>query len=200
MALLSSYLTRARTSSIAPYIHGDVLDLGCGSHGTATIYEQYRQQMTNYCGIERFQESVRLLSERHPAGQFFARDLDRDHLELNRKFDCILMIALIEHLFNQQHVMSEVVNALKPGGIVVMTTPTPFGNDIVHRLGASLGLFAKAAVDDHIVIYNHHRFRLMAKEVGLQLKSYQTFQFLCNQIVVLSKGAGPGTASINSTR
>jgi hypothetical protein len=96
--------------------------------------------------------------------------------------------------------MSEVVNALKPGGIVVMTTPTPFGNDIVHRLGASLGLFAKAAVDDHIVIYNHHRFSLMAIEVGLQLKSYQTFQFLCNQIVVLSKGAGPGTASINSTR
>lgn len=97
------------------------------------------------------------------------------------------MVALIEHLFNQQHVMSEVANALKPGGIIVMTTPTPFGNDVVHRLGASIGLFAKAAVDDHIVIYNHHRFRLMAKEVDLQLKSYRKFQFFCNQIAVLAR-------------
>lgn len=97
------------------------------------------------------------------------------------------MIALIEHLFNQQHIMSEVVDALNPNGIVVMTTPTPFGNDIVHRLGGNMGLFAKAAVDDHIVIYNHHRFRLMAGEVGLQIKSYRTFQFFCNQIVILEK-------------
>lgn len=97
------------------------------------------------------------------------------------------MIALIEHLFNQQHVMSQVVDALNPDGVVVMTTPTPFGNDIVHRLGGRFGLFAKAAVDDHIVIYNHHRFRIMANEVGLQVKAYRTFQFLCNQIAVLEK-------------
>jgi SAM-dependent methyltransferase len=197
MALLTPHLTRARTARIAPYIRGDVLDLGCGSHGTASIYEQYGERMTHYCGIERSEESVRKLSERYPSGRFFARDLDRDQLGLNRKFDCILMIALIEHLFNQQHVMSEVVNALKPAGIVVMTTPTPFGNDIVHRLGANMGLFAKAAVDDHIVIYNHHRFRLMAGEVGLELKSYHTFQLFCNQLAVLSKAASP--ESINST-
>lgn len=188
MALLSPHLTRARTAVIAPYIHGDVLDLGCGSYETAKIFKQHGDRMSYYCGIERSEESVRRLSEHYPSGHFFAKDLDHDRLELNREFDCILMIALIEHLFNQQHVMSEVANALKPGGIVVITTPTPFGNDIVHRLGAKAGLFAKSAVDDHIVIYNHHRFRIMAREVGLQLKHYRTFQFFCNQLAVLSKG------------
>ena len=187
MGLLTPYLTHVRTTRIAPYIHGSVLDLGCGSHGVAAIYDQYNERMTHYCGIERSDESVQQLSKRYPAGQFFARDLDRDRLGLDKKFDCILMIALIEHLFNQQHIMSEVVDALNPDGIVVMTTPTPFGNDIVHRLGGNMGLFAKAAVDDHIVIYNHHRFRLMAGEVGLQIKSYRTFQFFCNQIAILEK-------------
>jgi len=187
MGLLTPYLTRARTARIAPYIHGSVLDLGCGSLGVSAIYEQYRGQMTQYCGVERSTESVRQLGRRYPDGLFFARDLDRDRLETGQKFDCILMIALIEHLFNQQHIMSEVASALNPNGIVVMTTPTPFGNDFVHRFGASLGLFAKAAVDDHIVIYNHHRFRLMAQEVGLHIKFYTTFQFRCNQLVVLTK-------------
>lgn len=192
MALLTPYLTRARTSRIAPYIHGDILDLGCGSSGHAAIYERYGARIRHYCGIERSEESVRKLRERYPGGQFLARDLDRDPLGLDRKFDCILMIALIEHMFNQQHVMSEVAGALKDSGIVVITTPTPFGNDVVHRLGASVGLFSQAAVDDHIVIYNHHRFRLMAKEVGLQMKSYKRFQLFCNQIAVLARD---GTSS-----
>ncbi len=58
------------------------------------------------------------------------------------------MIAVIEHLFNQKFVMDEVSNVLKPGGKVVVTTPTPFGNDVVHRVGATLGLFAKTAMND----------------------------------------------------
>jgi 2-polyprenyl-3-methyl-5-hydroxy-6-metoxy-1,4-benzoquinol methylase len=44
------------------------------------------------------------------------------------------MIALMEHPFNQKHVMTEVKRALKPEGVVVITTPAVSGNDIVLRL------------------------------------------------------------------
>jgi 2-polyprenyl-3-methyl-5-hydroxy-6-metoxy-1,4-benzoquinol methylase len=97
------------------------------------------------------------------------------------------MIALIEHLFNQKHVMNEVAAALKPKGMVLITTPTILGNDVVHRMGAAAGFFAKSAVDGHIVIYNRRRFRILAKEVGLELKHHATFQLFCNQIAILAK-------------
>ena len=106
---------------------------------------------------------------------------------MNRKFDCVLMIAVIEHLFNQKFVMEGIAQVLKPGGIILITTPTPFGNDVVHRIGAALGLFAKIAVDDHIVIYNRHRFKILAKEIGLKLKLHKYFQFFCNQLAILEK-------------
>ena len=151
MPVLSEYLARARTAKIAPYVKGDVLDLGCGN---ATTLSQYAHQITSYCGIERSQPRVDSLSQQYPHACFIVRDLDRDRLQLDRQFDCVLMIALIEHLFNQKHVMDEVALALKPGGVVVITTPTPFGNDVIHRLGAAIGLFYREAMDDHIVIYN----------------------------------------------
>ena len=59
--------------------------------------------------------------------------------------------------------------ALKPNGRIVLTTPTVIGNDLVHRLGASVGLFSQDAQDDHIVIFNKRRFEVLANEVGLDL-------------------------------
>lgn len=187
MGLLTPYLTRARTARIAPYVCGDVLDLGCGSWGKSAILDQYRSKISSYCGIEYSPDSVELLRKNYPDATFYARNLDKDSLGLDRQFDCILMVALIEHLFNQQHVMAGVADALKPGGTIVVTTPTPFGNDVVHRIGGWLGLFASLAVDDHIVIYNRHRFGIMAKEIGLEITSYKTFQLSCNQVVTLSR-------------
>jgi 2-polyprenyl-3-methyl-5-hydroxy-6-metoxy-1,4-benzoquinol methylase len=140
--------------------------------------------------VERSADAVERLQAEHPQEQFFQRDLDQDRLDLGRKFDRIFMLALIEHLFNQKFVMDHVADALKPGGCVVLTTPTPLGNDLVHRTGARLGLFARDAVDDHIVLYDRHRFRLLAREVGLELREHRYFQLFCNQIAVLEKPAG----------
>ena len=184
MALLTKYLINARMGRIAPHIRGDVLDLGCGR---AEILEKYGTKLDSYCGIEYREESVQSLRNAYPEASFFSRDLDQDRLDLGRQFDCILMVALIEHIFNQKHVMDEVAKALKPGGTIVLTTPTPFGNDVVHRLGATIGLFAKAAVDDHIVIYNHHRLKMLANEIGLKLTRYYTFQLHCNQFATLTR-------------
>jgi len=184
MALLTNYLINARMSRIEPYIGGDVLDLGCGS---AEILAKYGSKIEHYCGIEYSKTAVQTLQANYPQATFYVRNLDQEKLALDNTFDCILMVALIEHLFNQKHIMDEVAAALKPGGKIVITTPTPFGNDVVHRMGASFGLFSRAAVDDHIVIYNHHRLKLLAKETDLKLEKYFTFQLLCNQFAVFTK-------------
>jgi len=186
MALLSKILARRRYATIAPYIKGDVLDLGCYD---AHIYEKYAREITTYCGVERSASAVKELSRQYPAASFYTRDLDCDPLALGKQFDCVLILALIEHLFNQKFVMQQVAKVLKPSGIIVIITPTPFGNDVVHRWGAVLGLFAKSAVDDHICIYNRQRFRILASEIGLTLRYHRYFQVFCNQIALLEKPA-----------
>lgn len=96
MALFSKVILDQRYAKIAPYIKGDVLELGCGH---AQILAKYGSNIATYCGVERSAKLVEQLSQKYPRMSFVQCDLDRDQLAMNRAFDCVLMIALIEHLF-----------------------------------------------------------------------------------------------------
>ncbi|MBI2434752.1 MAG: class I SAM-dependent methyltransferase [Candidatus Hydrogenedentes bacterium] len=184
--LLSPMLKRKRFAMVAPYIQGDVLDVGCGPTTTLACGGG---RITSYTGIEQHVSRIAQLSRDFPEHTFLKKDLDEDALDLPQQFDTILLVAVIEHIYNQKHLMRELVSVLKPSGRIVITTPTPFGNDIVHRWGAAIGLFSTSARDDHIVVYNRKRFEILARDHGLAIERYRRFQFGCNQLVVLRKQA-----------
>ncbi len=187
MGVLSGKLQRARLNQAAPWVHGDVLDLGCGP---SEILDRVGDRITSYTGIDLKETRVARVQRMYPDHRFFQRNLDDDAIALDRQFDTVLMLALVEHIYNQKHLFQEITGVLKPGGAIVITTPTPFGNDIVHSLGARAGLFSKIAADDHVVIYNRNRFEIVARDFGLTLAHYRTFQLGCNQLAVL-KRPGP---------
>lgn len=182
MAVLTKRLQTARQARIHPHIGGRVLDLGCHR---ARIYEEMADRVDRYCGVDVDAEIVAENRERFPDARFEVRNLDDDPLALGETFDAVLMVALIEHLFNQKHVMGEVRDALAPEGRVLITSPTPFGNDIVHRNGSRIGLFARDATDDHVIVFNKHRLGILADEVGLRVETHTYFQLGCNQFAIL---------------
>jgi len=183
--LLSDWLSKKRMMVIKKYVGGDILELGCGS---AFLLRFARKRIKSYTGVEYLKESVNQLKKMYPKANFVSKDLDESKLNFKRKFDRIFLLAVIEHVYNQKHLFKELLKNLKPGGKIVLTTPTPFGNDIVHRLGSMVGLFSKeGGSDDHIVIYNKKRFEILAKDFNLKIEKYSTFQLGCNQLVVLKK-------------
>ncbi len=182
MPLLSEHIRNIRLDKVKPLIQGDVLDLGCGS---ALAKTRFAAQIRRYVGVERDKILVEGLTQKFPDAEFHVRDLDIDPLNFGTSFDTVLMLALIEHVFNQKQLLGEVVKSLKPGGKIIITTPTVFGNDVVHRIGSAFGLFAKTAVDDHIVIFNRKRLDILANEFGLRLAAYSKFELGCNQLAVM---------------
>lgn len=184
MALLSSYLSRARFAMASPYIRGDVLDIGCQR---GQLRDREAARIGRYVGIDLSEADIEEARRHHPDCEFRIVNLDDELLDYEEEFDTIVMLAVIEHIFNLKRLGQGLARALRPGGHVVLSTPTPFGNDVVHRLGATVGLFSQEAADDHIVIFNRKRFEVFAAEVGLRLVKHQLFQFGCNQIAVLGK-------------
>jgi SAM-dependent methyltransferase len=184
MALFSNYLSAARMGRLVPSIRGDVLDIGC-QHGK--FRELAREQMGRYVGMDIDPDQIERARALHPECQFILCDVDETMPEFDEEFDTIVMCAVIEHLFNQKRVMASLARALRPNGRILITTPTPFGNDIVHRLGSAIGVFSSVARDDHIMIYNRLRFKILAREVGLELESHKLFQLGCNQVAILRK-------------
>jgi 2-polyprenyl-3-methyl-5-hydroxy-6-metoxy-1,4-benzoquinol methylase len=184
MSFPSKWAARLRTQLISPYINGAVLDIGCGP---GYILAHYETKINVYYGVDWDKRCIRNLKENHPRQQFFIKNLDEDILDFKIKFDTILMLAVVGHVYNQKHLFQQVVNNLKPEGRLIITTPTHWGNDYVHRLGSMVGLLAKTSADDVVIVYNRKRLSIIAEDLGLKVVKYQLFSFFCNQLFVLKK-------------
>lgn len=184
VGLLSGYLGAARIARVAPHVRGDLLDIGCQS---GQLRAALGDRIAGYAGIDISEGAVAAARAAHPDARFWVANIDDGLPEIAERFDTIVLCAVVEHLFNLKLAFSGLRGLLKPEGRMVLTTPTVFGNDVVHGIGARLGLFAQAAQDDHIVIFNRQRFRVLAAEVGLELERHELFQFGCNQLAVLRR-------------
>ncbi len=185
-ALLGNMIRRQRIEMIESYVCGDVLEIGC--HDGATLARS-NPHLRRYVGTDIDDDALKRARSRYPSREFLRNDIDSESLGFNEEFDVVLMVALIEHILNQRHLLEQCHAALRPGGLLVVTTPTPFGNDLVHRIGARFGLFHRSVEDHHVVIYDKTRIRAAAAMVGYDLWRHRYFQFGCNQLAVLKKRA-----------
>lgn len=188
MPLLTELLQSGRIAMVEEYVRGNVLDLGCGH---APLLDRCAARIGSYVGVDRSRDLVDDCARRHPDHRFECLDLERDRLDLGARFDVVVMLALIEHVGNQLHLFEQVRDSLAPGGAAVLTTPTVWGNDFVHRAGAAIGWFSAEAAGDHCVIYDRRRLEHVAGRVGLRLLRHRTFQFGCNQLAVLARADLP---------
>jgi SAM-dependent methyltransferase len=185
--LLAPFIRRQRTALVEPLIAGDVLEIGCND---AATLRRANPKLRRYVGIDVDADALARARATYPEREFEQRDIEKDELGFQGEFDTVLLVALIEHILNQRHLLEQCERALRPGGVLVVTTPTPFGNDIVHRTGARLGLFHASVIRHHVVIYDKTRLAAAAAMVGFALVSHKHFQLRCNQLAVFRKASG----------
>jgi len=181
IGLFSNYLRQQRFKAVVPYVKGDVLDLGCG---LANILS-YLPSNQVYVGIERHPYMFKWLLENRNGYEFHQKNLDQDTLSLDRLFDTILMSAVIEHMKHPQNILRQVPELLKPGGRLLLTTPSQFGASI-HNIGAKAGLFSKDAADEHETIFSLATLQSLLNENGLKVDFYRKFLWGGNQLFVCS--------------
>lgn len=177
--LFSKYLTRKRYERVLPHVRGEVLDLGCGYSVLARTFDN----LPRYVGVDQAEAPLSYLRSHHPNYEFVQRDLNNDLLLLDSKFDTIVMSAIIEHLKNPEHIISQLPEYLKVDGTVLLTTPTPFGG-LVHTLGAYVGLFYREAQQEHEAFFDLQDLRRLFEQNGLYVAHYERFLLGGNQLVI----------------
>lgn len=182
--LLAPFIRRQRTAMVTPFITGDVLEIGCND---AATLGRDNPGLGRYVGTDIDDDALARAREKYPRREFIKNNIENEPLGFSDEFDNVLLVALIEHILNQRFLLDTCHQALRRGGRLVITTPTPFGNDIVHRNGARIGLFHKSVADHHVVIYDKRRLRAAAEMVGFRLAQHRYFQLGCNQLAVLEK-------------
>lgn len=138
-------LRNFRIKLVIPHIKPDIdiCDIGCG--GNPVLLNHLSNITTGkLVGLD-------LLVEDHYDNkiEFRKADIDKSPLPIkSEEFDFISMLAVIEHLNHYNEVISECFRSLKPGGKLLITTPSPISKPILEFF-ADLGVISKVGVYDH---------------------------------------------------
>lgn len=111
MELLSNFIAKQRRAKVLTHVRGDVLELGCGA---GRLYALCRERLDRYVGIDVSEQVLARAAENFPGIEFLRRDIDTEELGFENAFDSILMVALIEHIFNQGFLLGQCFRALRP--------------------------------------------------------------------------------------
>jgi ubiquinone/menaquinone biosynthesis C-methylase UbiE len=96
------------------------------------------------------------------------------------------MAALLERLKIPGAALREVRRLLKPGGSLVLTTPTPLGGRL-HAWGSYLGLTYREAADEHEGFFDHEALKRLLNDEGFAYELYERFLLGMNQLAVARK-------------
>lgn len=88
-------------------------------------------------------------------------------------FDAITLIEIVEHLRDALGLMRECARILKPGGVVLVTTPNA-QSWTARAMGARWAGFSLNAMGGHISFFNPQSMRMLAARSGLAVHHIET--------------------------
>jgi 2-polyprenyl-3-methyl-5-hydroxy-6-metoxy-1,4-benzoquinol methylase len=102
------------------------------------------------------------------------------------QFDVITWLAVIEHFHSDEAEsrLAACASLLKPGGKLVLTTPTPSSKPILEFLAYKLHLISEEEIRDHKIYYDRAKIESILQRSGFSMLKYQTFQFGLNSFMI----------------
>jgi 2-polyprenyl-3-methyl-5-hydroxy-6-metoxy-1,4-benzoquinol methylase len=178
--LLSGYAENQRWRAIQPFVHGAVLDIGCGWSRLPDLIPS----LVTYVGADINPQALDYCRAHLPQHKFYQRDLDVEPLDIpDGPFDTIILTAVLEHLHTPDKILAEIPALLIPSGRLLLTTPSPWG-DIVHQLGSRVGLVYAEGFVKHVKIYSTQDLYDLLTRHGFRVLQYRHITAGMNHLAV----------------
>jgi SAM-dependent methyltransferase len=120
---------------LAPYVSGDVLELGAGS---GTLTERLRGRSNSLVAVEPYpvlsaELAARFVDDR--TVEVITGELDS--VDANREFDAAVLVNVLEHIEDDTATLSDLYTRLRPHGTVVLFVPAfqMLYSDFDRRIG-----------------------------------------------------------------
>jgi ubiquinone/menaquinone biosynthesis C-methylase UbiE len=156
---------------------GSVLDLGCGAEPYFLTHTKFKKKYgIDWTIKDNTRKDMTLLE----------RSIEEPLPYFNATFDVVTMLATIEHINKISEVLKEAIRVLKPGGMLIMTTPTSMANKILKIL-AFTGLVSMEEVLEHKNAYGKKEIKKMLMKAGYEKIKINSFEINLNNIATAYK-------------
>lgn len=160
--------------------NSSVVDIGCGH--TPNLLNRLSSSIRNGVGIDPLVRSnkighIRLVSQ----------TLD-DKINLRAgSADFVTLAAVLEHLENPLGVLLEARRILKPGGTLLLTTPSHLNKPLLDFLSFGLGLVSTREIGEHKRYYWKKELIKIFHAAGFKEVHHEYFELFLNNFVLAKK-------------
>ncbi len=189
---LESFLSKKRANIVnrlIPISHrsGKILDIGSGTYPLFLLNTDFAEKY----GIERI--TTQEINQLHNQKIYIKNyDIEKETtIPYNDNyFDILTMLAVFEHITtnNLILVLKEIYRVLKPGGIYIITTPTPVAN-VILTIMAIFKLINSDLFDEHHDVYTHKKVASLLYSAGFQKEKmcFGSFEIYMNLWIMATK-------------
>jgi ubiquinone/menaquinone biosynthesis C-methylase UbiE len=164
--LLENYLAKKRADKANSFFtetqrQGKILDIGCGSCPYFLINTRFQEKYGIDPSIKATEVKKVILKKMKATDQTLPFE--------DNFFDVVTMLAVFEHIEKEKvdDLLKEVKRVLKKEGLLVITTPSPWVDSLLHMMGR-VGLISSEEIEDHK--HNHERVKIegMLEKAGFK--------------------------------
>lgn len=159
-----------------------ILDFGCGPEAPFLRFlEQEQFAFDQYVGVDPLLKKAQIKKQRKVQ---FISDLT---VLPTSSFDVITMFAVLEHLPYPNFDFSHLVRVLKPGGVLLLTTPAPIAKPILEFLSYKVGIVSRREIEEHTHYFTLAEIAGLFSRFGVVPIRLYTFELGVNNYAVLQK-------------
>lgn len=181
--LLEPLLRKIRIYKVRKYIPQNCIlcDIGCG------FKAQFLRDISDY--ISKGYGFDKKIDNKRIDNIFIQNAEITDNIPLeDESIDCVTLLAVLEHLNNPKKILSECYRILKSGGIIILTTPSPFSKPILEFLSFKLKIVSPAEIADHKRYYSKKELVMILDDIGFKNIEIHSFELGLNNLAVAFKG------------
>jgi len=158
-----------------------VLDVGCGSY--AAFLKAISPHVKHGVGVDFKVENTQFANLQTKQLRL------ENHLPFeDSTFNIVTMLAVLEHIENEQQILKEIYRVLVPGGKLIITVPSVWSQPILEFLAYKLRIVSEAEIRDHKRYYNREKLKkVLMDDNRFQEFNHQYFQVWMNNFCTVVK-------------